>query len=328
MLKSLQSIQGRALKVVTGAFKATSLPALDIEAFVLPIRQKLDKLSCESLLRIASSQLYETIVTQRPRPSKTKNISSLEILCRRFEKRFNCKIENLERTIPFVTPPWWIPPLTEIAPSKHEAKISHDNIIRAHDPQKQLIIYTDGSGMNGKIGAAALIPSQNITLKAYLGPIHYLTVYSGELQGVAMALNSTSSPNRQPTQKVTIFTDNQSVIQAVSAPHVQSGQQILPFVVLAINKLRDQHIDVELRWIPAHIGVNGNEMAGKAAKEATGWRKVKKRNGKSVEINTNHTSPSPNLPFLRTAVKASLAEKLYAEWEDDWRRETRGRTLY
>ena len=36
----------------------------------------------------------------------------------------------------------------------------------------------------------------------------------------------------------------------------------------------------------------------------------------------------PNLPFLRTAVKASLAEKLYAEWEDDWRREVRGRTLY
>ena len=134
VLKSLQSIQGRALKVVTGAFKATSLPALDIEAFILPIRQKLNKLSCKSLLRIASSQLYKTIFTQRPRPSKTKNISPLEILCRRFKKRFNCKIENLERTIPFVTPPWWIPPLTEIAPSKHEAKISHDNIIRAHDP--------------------------------------------------------------------------------------------------------------------------------------------------------------------------------------------------
>lgn len=73
---------------------------------------------------------------------------------------------------------------------------------------------------------------------------------------------------------------------------------------------------------------NGNEIADQAAKEATGWRGVKRRNGKSVEINTNHTSTSPNLPFLRTAVKAFLAEKLYAEWEDDWHREARGRTLY
>lgn len=82
VLKSLQSIQGRALKVVTGAFKATSLPALDIEAFVLPIQQKLDKLSCESLLQIASCQRYKTVVTQRPRTSKNKIISPLEILCR------------------------------------------------------------------------------------------------------------------------------------------------------------------------------------------------------------------------------------------------------
>ncbi len=85
-----------------------------------------------------------------------------------------------------------------------------------------------------------------------------------------MALNRNSSPNCQPTQKVTIFTDNQSVIQAVSAPHLQSGKLILRFIVLAINNLREQHIDVELRGIPAHIGVNGNEMADKAAKEATG----------------------------------------------------------
>lgn len=127
VLKNLQSIQGRALKVVTGTFRATSLPALDIEAFVLPIQQKLDKLSCESLLRIVSCQRYETIVTQRPRPSKNKNISPLEILCGRFEKWFGCKIEHLERTVPFITLPWWIPSTTEIASSKHEAKACHDD---------------------------------------------------------------------------------------------------------------------------------------------------------------------------------------------------------
>ena len=74
--------------------------------------------------------------------------------------------------------------------------------------------------------------------------------------------------------------------------------------------------------------MKGNELADRAAKEATGWRKVKRRNGKLIESDTNYTSPSPNLPFLRTAVKASLAERLYAEWEDDWQREARGRTLY
>ena len=143
-----------------------------------------------------------------------------------------------------------------------------------------------------------------------------------------MALNCTLSLHYESKQKITIFTDNQSAIQAISTPNIQSGQQILRFIVNAINTLREQHIEVELRWIPAHIGIRGNEMADKAAKEATGWRKVKKRNGKSAEINTNHTSSSLNLPYLRTAVKTSLTEKLYAEWGDDWHREVRRRTLY
>ena len=314
--------------MVTGAFRATSLPALDIEAFVLPIQQKLDKLSCESLLRIVSCQRYETIVTQRPRPSKNKNISPLEILCRRFEKRFCCKIEHLERIVPFITLPWWIPPTTEIASSKHEAKACHDCIIQTHDPQRQLIVYTDGSGINGKIGAAAVIPSQNASFKAYLGSAHFFTVYLGELQGVAMALNSTTPVRNQLLQKLTIFTDNQSAIHSIAAPSAQSGQQILRFIVDAIDRLREQNIEVEVRWIPAHIGVDGNERADSAAKEAKGWRKVKRRNGKLIEIDTSHTSPSPNLPYLRSAVKASLTEKLHAEWEDDWHKETKGRTLY
>ena len=55
--------------MITSAGKATPLPALDIEIFLLPICFKLEKLGSESLLRIASSQLYETIISKRPKPA-------------------------------------------------------------------------------------------------------------------------------------------------------------------------------------------------------------------------------------------------------------------
>ncbi len=71
-----------------------------------------------------------------------------------------------------------------------------------------------------------------------------------------------------------------------------------------------------------------NELADRAAKEATGWRKVKKKNGKSIEIDTSYTSSSTHLPFLRSAVKTYLKKKLFAELKDDWHKETRGRILY
>lgn len=63
-------------------------------------------------------------------------------------------------------------------PSKHEAKISHDNIIQAQDPQKQLIVYTDGNGINGKIGAAAappqLFPHKILPFKPSWAPLSIL----------------------------------------------------------------------------------------------------------------------------------------------------------
>ena len=188
ILKALQTIQGRANRVVTGAFKATSLPALDIETFLLPISFRLEKLASESLLRIASSQLYETIIKKRPKPAQLRQLSPLENLTRQFEKRSGLRIANLERTVPFIVSPWWVPPKTTIALNKSEAKQNHDQMAHNLDPQCHLVVYTDGSGINDKIGAAAVVPSQGIVCRAFLGPSHCFTVYSGELQGIAMAL--------------------------------------------------------------------------------------------------------------------------------------------
>ncbi len=69
-------------------------------------------------------------------------------------------------------------------------------------------------------------------------------------------------------------------------------------------------------------------MTNQVAKEVTGWRIIKKSNGKMAEINTHHISPSSNLPFLKTAVTVSLAEILFTKWKDDLHGEVQKYTLY
>ncbi len=46
-------------------------------------------------------------------------------------------------------------------------------------------------------------------------------------------------------------------------------------IVQAIERLRQRGSTVEIHWVPAYIGLCGNQVADKSAKEATG-RRVKK----------------------------------------------------
>lgn len=86
---------------------------------------------------------------------------------------------------------------------------------------------------------------------------------------------------------------------------------------------------MELHWIPAHANIKGNEQADTAAKQATGWRTVKKRNQKFQEIGTQWTAPTPpGFPFLRTAINAHVRGLLGELWAKDWASDKRGRELF
>ena len=80
----------------------------------------------------------------------------MENLTRQFEKKSGLKIANLEKTVPFIVSPWWVPPKTIIALNKSEAKQNHNQMAHNLDPQHHLVVYTDGSGINDKIGAIAV----------------------------------------------------------------------------------------------------------------------------------------------------------------------------
>ena len=95
-----------------------------------------------------------------PSPYAYYKGSPLQKLKFHFKEKFGTSIIHSERILPIVCAPWWNSPKLFIEPTAGEAIAAHgklisctlDELIVEKDP---LNIYTDGSGIDGEVGAAA-----------------------------------------------------------------------------------------------------------------------------------------------------------------------------
>lgn len=79
------------------------------------------------MLQTSVTPAFETVIESRAIRRKRAK-TPLEILTRKFELRTSQSIKRLERVIPYITTPWWTPPLSRIAQDKDKAKKLHDEI--------------------------------------------------------------------------------------------------------------------------------------------------------------------------------------------------------
>ena len=128
----------------------------------------------------------------------------------------------------------------------------------------ELCIYTDGSKIQGKVGAALSMwngETETKTLKLALPS--FCTVYQAELLALCRA---TREAVHQKATNSGIYSDSMAALQTVT-----NVQALHPLAVKARENLREALLQgkrVSLFWIKAHAGLGGNERADCLAKEA------------------------------------------------------------
>jgi len=136
-----------------------------------------------------------------------------------------------------------------------------------------------------------------------------------------MALATARNDNKdQQAREVIIFCDSQAAIQAVQKTQRPSGQYLPTDIyghVRAIrprNQTHPEHItNVTIRWILAHVGVDGNEVADEEAKSAA------LRNA-GMEVATGNGIGKPIIR-LAAAAKRAVRERIRERWSKQWERE-------
>ena len=139
----------------------------------------------------------------------------------------------------------------------HKAQGSHDEV------------YTDGSKMNERMGAVAVI---NRHFQDGETTCHQLskrlpdnsTIFAAEATGITLALNYYR--HMGPVHHdVVVYSDSMSCLQAIEGEDTEN-----PFICHIMNLLwllSNKGTHVRFCWIPSHCGVEGNEKVDQLAKE-------------------------------------------------------------
>ncbi|KAG1889174.1 hypothetical protein F4604DRAFT_1915023 [Suillus subluteus] len=139
----------------------------------------------------------------------------------------------------------------EIVASKEEAVQADE------DAEEEVRIYSDGSAIDGGVGAAAVLTREGREPKIlyfHLGMASQHTVYEAEI----------------PTSVIGI--DNQATILATQSFTTNLGHYLMDMfhrtLKQALSK-RDED-NLTIRWTPGHVDIEGNELADVEAKKAAG----------------------------------------------------------
>ncbi|XP_062704533.1 uncharacterized protein LOC134286857 [Aedes albopictus] len=126
-------------------------------------------------------------------------------------------------------------------------------------------IYTDAS--KTAMGTAiAFVDTQNNSQVARKINENY-SIMNAELLAIREALRYTQE---KQLDRVVILTDSKSACEAIKNTENANDN----FLVFDINQLRNQLIqrNIKIQWIPSHIDVRGNDLADRAAVQATTQR--------------------------------------------------------
>jgi ribonuclease HI len=301
---TLDKVQYQTGKLIAGAYKQTAKVELEAELQLPPIDIRLKGEVERTLIRMASVKQGRTLL-QHSSANQGKSPLANHLL--QFEQDHGKGALEIDTRKGFIIPPWAssLGITTRIEPNKEEAEKVHSQLVTSEG----IHIYTDGSGIDGCVGAAMYCLETRAQSQSSLGPMDSATVYTGELQGLILALEYVLDQER--ITPVYIFTDNQAVIWTSNNPNAAVAQNYLA----RIHELLEQILcPIQLRWIPAHIGIPGNEIVDVLAKQATGWRGERMPRGPAA--------PTPpyaltNQHWFRGRVKLAARTR----WQERYRKE-------
>lgn len=299
----LDPIQNQALRLCLGAFRTTPADSLQIEANEPPLHLRRLKLLMQYCLKTESNpdnpvyDLLSSPANQDIYQSKPSSIPNLGCRYKKLLRDMEIDPTTIHKQEYLESPPWMTTgpkynwslntgTKKTALPTQMRTNFLSE-LTRYHDHTQ---VYTDGSKINEKVGCAVVL--DNLTQSKRLP--NNATIHTAELWAIKIALEMISLRNEN---KFVICSDSSSAIQSIM--NFEPNNPLATSVLNLIHYLKSVGKDISILWTPSHVGINGNEKADSAAKEA---------------INLN----IEDVKIPHSDHRQSITNYLTQKWQDIW----------
>ena len=269
-LKKLDVIHNQGLRLSLGAFCSSPVESLYVEAGEQPLALRRNRLSLQYGIKIKANPdnaAYDVVGKPQYKElyENEQMTDTFGLHIKKELKKAKIQTNNiLETEIPHV--PVWeldeVPVSFELAELDKKVTPSEVFVSKFREVQQQYNgfcqIYTDGSKVNEKASSAVYSSWGKISFRI----TDNSSIFTAEMEAINKALKYVEA---SWSRKFVIFCDSKSVLQSISSQ--ESKNPLMNKLLQFIQTLQYEGKQIHFCWVPSHVGIRGNEMADKAAKE-------------------------------------------------------------
>ena len=311
-LLKLDPVHSKGLRLSLGAYRTSPKESMYVEAGELDLKTRRELLQLQYYARLKQLppdqmpvRLDDTSLDgEYVRPSKRP--ISLGYRVRQLQRSMNIDLPYIDILRESSLGPWERPkPVVCMELAVHiKASTSSEEYMQSflrHKHSSDVELYTDGSKSALGVGAGvAVVSTENRTMQIRRKLHNSASIFTAELYAIKTALISIKTSRNV---SCVVYTDSRSAVQAIKGHSTSKLVLDIEEVLLILYR---RGIQVVFCWVPSHVGIEGNELADKAAKDAIDQARVQLQ----------------EIPVAD--VKSFIKKKVYEKWTAHWEEKTLG----